>query len=200
MYKDLLELKRITIRFVIISVLPEPENSNIRKMSEELFLLSGSKTALLYPPHITIRTGAVVPIDTAETFIESFKHHVDKFKNENIAKIPVKPANLKFTRYEDNGIKKNMVAYFIEKNLWMESLNRTLSEYRDFIKNPNKEFVPHISLAYDDLDNDGMKKIKDHINNQKDKYLKDFKFHLNSVSLFYQKDNKYWREFCDFRL
>jgi 2'-5' RNA ligase len=200
MYEELLRLNRKKIRFVIISVIPEPVFTELKKLSKELFELSGSITALLYPPHITIRTGAIVPIDEIDVFIKGFKIHVDKFHSQKIETEFIKTQKLTFTEYYDNDVRKNMIAYFIEKNPWLVKLNETLNEYENYKKSFKKDFNPHISLAYDDLDTANFIKLKNFIWTKKEKYLKEFSFNLSDVSLFYQNDYGYWNEFYKINL
>ena len=188
MHKELIGLKREVIRFVIISVLPEPVCSEIRALSEELCNMSGSKTALSYPPHITIRTGALVPFQKVDGYIEGFKSHVYGFVSKKIEKDLLKTDRLVFTEYHDKGERKNMIAYFMRKSPWLKVLNKTLDQYRDFKKTPKKEFIPHISLAYDDLDDKKLSELKRYIGSKMDKFGKRFSFYLPKVSLYYKSD------------
>ena len=201
MIVKLINLKRDKIRFVIISVLPEYQKKEINELSKELYDLSGSVTALLYPPHITLRTGAIVPIDKVNSYIIGFRNYIDKFLAKRIEKDLIKFDKLDFTFYYDNETKKNIIAYFIKMNPWLKELNKTLDEYNDFKKSKKKKkFNPHISLAYDDLSDDNLVKCKNHINSNKEKYYDFLSFKLSDISLFYQRDDGYWDEFYTINL
>ena len=200
MIEALLELKRSTVRFVIISVVPNRIAYKIKNLSQELSGLSGSKNALLYPPHITIRTGAIVPIDNIDAFVLAFRKDVDKFNAKVIYQEPLTISEIDFINYTDEGQQKHLIAYRVRKTEWLVELNKTLDESNEYKKTMYKTFHPHISLAYGDLSTFYFNKLKDHILDNKEHFCKSLSFDINDVSLFYQLDNGYWKEYCSFSL
>jgi 2'-5' RNA ligase len=188
-------MMHLTTRFVIISVLPEPVRSEIRSLTEELSLLSESVTAMSYPPHITLRTGSVVPQNMIAKYIDGFRNVISRFKEKGSVKRPARTLELEFIRYKENGLTKNMIAYTVEKSAWLADLNMILLEYKDFIKSDKTDFYPHISLAYEDLDDVNFMKLKKHIYSNKNLFFRNFSFDLDNISLYHRNDNGNWQEY-----
>jgi 2'-5' RNA ligase len=195
MNKKIEKLNRKSIRFVIISVLPEPLRSEITQISQDFFQMTGSKTALTYPPHITLRTGAIVPVQELDNYVDGLKKTVELFRNKNVEKDFLKISEPYWVDYEENDTIKHLVLYFVQKSLWLIELNKTLLGYKDFIKSNKVDFQPHISLAYDDLNDDNFEELKIHIIKNKQKFQKNVSFVISEVSLYFQDDDGYWKEY-----
>ena len=61
-----------SVRFIIISTLPDNISNEINILREKLKEVTGACQALTYPPHITLRTGVIVPFSEIQTFIKEF--------------------------------------------------------------------------------------------------------------------------------
>jgi hypothetical protein len=59
-------------RLIIITVPPPDVAAALHRARSEAARLTGSVAALAYPPHLTLRTGAVVPADGTHAFLEGF--------------------------------------------------------------------------------------------------------------------------------
>lgn len=66
-------------RFIIITVPPQPIFRKLEKLIKECSLLGNTYEAVAYPPHITLRTGALVPNGDVKPFVEGFKKKFRKF-------------------------------------------------------------------------------------------------------------------------
>jgi len=188
------------VRFVIISVLPEPLKSDMAAINQDFYDRTGSKTALLYPPHITMRTGAVVPVAEVDKYISGFKSTVETFRENYDENKTLKISDPDWIDYSENGINKHLILYFVERTPWIINLNKTLLQYKDHIKSNKTDFHPHISLAYDDLDDADFEKLKDHINQNSQMFRKNISFTLPDISLYYQDDDGYWKEYYTVKL
>jgi len=135
-----INIKENYIRFIIIGVLPEPLRWEITEISEEFFNMSGSQTALTYPPHVTLRTGAIVPVSEIENYIEGFRKTVEIFRNKNLEKSLINISTPDWVDYRENEINKHLILYFIEKSKWLMELNKTLLEYKKYIKSNKTDF------------------------------------------------------------
>ena len=190
-------MKNDFIRFVIISVLPEPESSYMYELVKEACRITGSRTALTFPPHVTLRTGALVPSDKIKNYIEGFRLKIEQFAMKRILneKIKITSSSLDFTKYIENGRTKNLVLYYINKTTWLSELNKFLLEYDLYIKSNKKEFIPHVSLCYDDLDDENCLLLKNHIEINKTRFLPEMSFYLDEISLYYQDSDSYWKNY-----
>ncbi len=174
------------IRLVIVSILPEPVCAEIHKIQSELSEICRSVEALSYPPHITIRTGVIVPADKMPGFICEFGEIIGIRSPVN-----VKTGGLVKTEYMESGLKKYIVLYSVEKTERLVRLNRDCLTYEKYRKSGKKVFQPHISLAYEDLSLQGYEKVCRHIEAHESDYERTFEFNLNNVSLLYFS-NGFW--------
>jgi hypothetical protein len=59
-----------TVRFIIITVAPQPVASEIDRARRAVCAVGQSNAALAYPPHVTLRTGVRVPVDIVSAFLD----------------------------------------------------------------------------------------------------------------------------------
>ncbi len=133
-------------RFIFITTPPEPLLSELEAFRRELSLISGSRGALAYPPHITLRTGAILPHAEIPSFINGLRDHL-----RDASAAPIETAGHHFTEYHSGGVKKHILYYAIKLNRELMDLHRHLLEYRPFIKGQQAEYQPHLTLLFDDL-------------------------------------------------
>jgi 2'-5' RNA ligase len=172
-----------TVRFIIISTLPEDITNEINVLREKLSKITGSFQALTYPPHITLRTGAIVPIDEIYQYITEFGETV-----KNVTPFDIETDGLKFTNYISNAKLKNLIIYKIMHNPELSALNLNLLNYEKYKKSNNNNFKPHLTLAFDDLSEKGFKDGSSFLDKQE---IKNFKWNCNNISLFRFKEDKW---------
>jgi 2'-5' RNA ligase len=168
------------IRFVIISV---PGGETHRRLETALNLVRDvgqTETAARYPPHVTLRTGAMVPLDDIDRFSADFQRHIGvwaPFKIETGA-----------IRYESSGVdsaKQYNIYYPISPQPQLVALHRHLLGFTDYIKHHQTKFQPHLSLAYDDLSHQGFAKIQHLVAQRPDLFLERFQWQLDNISLYH---------------
>ncbi len=182
------------IRLVIVSILPEPVFTEIHSIQAELSKICGSVEALAFPPHITIRTGVIVPAGEMPGFISEFGKIIG-----SRSQFKVKTGRLVKTEYMENGLKKYIALYSVEKTEQLVRLNRDCLTYEKYRKSEKKEFHPHISLAYEDLSKLGFETACRHIEANQNDYERSFEFNLNNVSLLYFSSG-FWETMYSFQL
>jgi 2'-5' RNA ligase len=69
---------------IVISLPPEPMLQEFDALSQELSELTGAKVALTYPPHVTLRTGFLVPEEDLSVWKDSFTHHLSSISPAKI--------------------------------------------------------------------------------------------------------------------
>jgi 2'-5' RNA ligase len=177
-----------TLRYVIIAVPPKEIAAELQKLINILAELTGSQVASAYPPHITLRTGVLVSDEDFPGFIEDFGRVV-----QSAPKASVRLGTLRQSSMDIQGTKDFFIGYEIEEPAELITLHTSLLNYRKFQKSEQKEFWPHLSLAYGDLGAEGFEKAKKWIREHPDKIMNDAYWEIDRVGLYYQNDGQ-WLE------
>jgi 2'-5' RNA ligase len=156
--------------------------------------VGNSKTALTYPPHMTLRTGVILENENISGFISEFGEIVNKQ-----SPVEVKINGIKTTdHFQDE--KNNYIAYYnAEKNEKLASLNNALLSYHKYKKSSKKNFQPHISICYGDLTRETFGKVESFLDQNKN--IKNIKtsYILDNVSLYTNKEGL-WEEYYRYNL
>ncbi|MGO9309092.1 MAG: 2'-5' RNA ligase family protein [Spirochaetia bacterium] len=182
------------VRFIIITTPPEDVSRQIDEARRHVCSVSGSRAALAYPPHVTLRTGAMVPAALVPTFIEAFGVVVGRWDP-----FPIRTEGLWRTAYRDAGKEKYLVGYRIAKDPALAALNERLLAYTTWRASSRLHFEPHLTLAFDDLDLDGFVRVQ-HWLDDNPKILPDgFRWTCDNVSLFRREPgawcaSRVWKE------
>ena len=81
-----------------------------------------------------------------------------------------------------------MIIYKIRHNPELSALNLNLLIYEKYKKNNNNNFKPHITLAFDDLIDEG---FNDGCRFLDGEGIKDYKWTCDNIGLFYFNENKW---------
>jgi len=181
-------------RFIIITVPPPSISGKLQKLIAECSILGDSREASSYPPHITLRTGALVPNEEIRAFAEGFERHC-----AGLHRVKITTDGIQFETYLKDGIKKYFIGYHIAKTKRLFDLHLELMAYDPFIKKRQNEFNPHLSLAYHDLEEESFIRLKDYITANPDAYGHDYSWELDNVSLYAKKGEK-WEPFCVYQI
>lgn len=129
------------VRLVLISVPPEPVLGELAALTAALAAVSGARVATAYPPHVTLRTGALVPRDRLEDFAHGFAAWCAAtpactIRTAGVLRLtsPAPFVGLAITADDD-----------------LLDRHRRLLAYAPWRKGLQPVFQPHLSLAYDDL-------------------------------------------------
>jgi 2'-5' RNA ligase len=182
------------VRFIIITTPPHNVAGQIDEVRQLVCSVGRSRAALSYPPHVTLRTGAMVPLALVPTFIEAFGAVVGSW-----GPFPIRTEGLWCTAYRDAGKEKYLVGYRIVKDLEIVALNARLLTYTTWRASNRQHFEPHLTLAFDDLDLDGFVRLQHWLNDNPDVLPGGFSWTCDSVSLFRCEAGawcayKVWRE------
>jgi len=134
------------LRLIIISVPPKEVYLSLEKSILKLSKLSGSVTASLYPPHITLRTGLIVPLRNLVSFLSEFSILLAGIKSFRVRTDKIIKEKMVFDNKESF-----FIGYEIILDDFLYDLNKNLLSYTKFRKSDRTEFHPHLSLAYNDL-------------------------------------------------
>jgi 2'-5' RNA ligase len=166
------------LRFVIIHALAQGTARAFEAARDEAHALTGSKQALRYPPHVTLRTGIICPDEVAEAVALDFLSHAAL----------AKPARAWTSglRHEVYSPGHGLVALNVRSDGSLETLHRHLLQFKAWAKGPQKSYHPHLTIAFDDLDEAGTKTLTKHFSAPQ-RRLADFGFTVDSVALYYEK-------------
>jgi 2'-5' RNA ligase len=176
-------------RFIIIAVCPDHIREKIDPLREKIAAITGAREALTYPPHVTLRTGLLVPSGKEQEALEGLRKSICTIKPFTIFS-----GTLIFTSYsDDKGAIRHLAAYEIEKNQGLVKLNKYLLRYRPYRKSDKTNFHPHLTLAFHDLSRAGLGKVETLYRNEP-KLFPDLSWNYDGVSLYEKQDNT-WQLF-----
>jgi 2'-5' RNA ligase len=158
----------------------------IETIRKELNTLAGSRVALSYPPHITLRTGVIVPETEISDFVREFGQLLYGEKP-----FPVCTEGIYCGTYEQDGIPQPIVCYLIKKEKPFLALNKKLLSYYKYRKSDRTGFEPHLTIAYEDLTFEGFEKIQNHIANHPELHARTFSWTCNHVGLYVHEADRW---------
>ena len=172
-------MARDPVRFIIITVPPAEVAEQIDRFRRAIAEVGDTWEALTYPPHITLRTGALVPPEHAEQYADRLVQHLAQVRS-----FPVETGALQQTTYRSNGELRHFVGYEIDLSDSLMSLHRRLLEQRRWIKGEQPAFRPHLSVAYHDLDAKGALRIQRWIDTNRQRVPAGFSWTCDNVALY----------------
>jgi 2'-5' RNA ligase len=181
-------------RFIIINVIPQPFYNVAFDMMKRCGINGNSKTALSYPPHLTLRTGVILENQNIPGFIKEFGEVVSLQ-----GPLEVKINGIMTTdHFQDE--ENNYIAYYnVEKTEKLVNLNNLLLTYHKYKKSYKTDFQPHISICYGDLTRENYNRVASYINTNDS--IKNFKtsYILENVCLYINKYG-HWEEYHRYNL
>ena len=170
------------VRFIIITLPPPPLRDALQRFREILAAVGRTSIALTYPPHVTLRTGALVPEEDTNRFIEEFGRTVKKTQSCDILSDGIRHGT-----YPRNGETGYYIFYRIALTDRLSAFHRQLASYLPYKKEGSRDFAPHLTLAFDDLTPKGRDGIMKFIEEHPEQVQPDFCFPIDNVSLYIQE-------------
>lgn len=168
---------------------PSSLNDKILLLQEKLGKITGSSFNLVFPPHITMRSGLEVPENKLDEIIASFADVI-----KQMPKPLIKITKIDFSESADMGC-GYWIGLDVDKNDELDLIfDKLQSKFTEFDGFPNlSECRPHFSLAFNDLTKEGFEKAK--------KYLEGVdlselfvEFELDFITVFTSDNNrKEWK-------
>jgi 2'-5' RNA ligase len=136
------------VRFIIITVPPPDVAAALEAPRRAAAERSGSRAALAFPPHVTLRTGAVVPALSISEFAVGVRVALGPWRP-----FTIRAPGLFHTPYENGGGGLNhMVGWRVEVDEPLLRLHKALLSFDRFQRRAQPRFEPHVTLAFDDLE------------------------------------------------
>ncbi len=173
------------VRFIVITVPPEGIAEKIEEVRLRVSRIGASSAALAYPPHVTLRTGALVPVEDLPEFLEEFEEVAEGWDP-----FPIATDGFIRTEYGD-GVRKYLVGYRVRKDDDLSALNRRLLGCGAFRASDRLEFLPHLTLAFDDLDREGFLRVGRFMDEHRGELPSGFEWTCDNVAL-YRRDGGLW--------
>jgi len=183
-----------TIRFVVITV---PGGGVLERLNEAMGRVRDAGNTYLatgYPPHITLRTGALVPVDRVAGFLADFASHLGSWQP-----FPIKTDGIVFHEDIANSGENFFIYYRIVPSEALLALHRHLLGFSPYIKRKQTAFHPHLSLAYEDLSRSGFEAIRKLVDFEKQLFPDRYEWQCDNVSLYHQVNGR-WVPFKVFSL
>ena len=168
------------VRLIIISVPPGNTAASIRRCMERFAAVGGCRRALEYPPHVTLRTGALVPQRELPDYVEGFRRHLADQE-------PVEITTSDFVHAvysDDQGVSRHFFGYNVVLTPQLRALYDHLCDYRDYMKSEPGDFWPHLSIAYHDIDSAGAERIESLLEENPDAVPGGFRWRCGRVGLY----------------
>lgn len=143
------------VRFVIITALPRPAADVFDQARRAVSRVGRCRAALAYPPHVTLRTGALVPHECLDVFLKEIGQTVGAWDA-----FLIRTGGLLFTTYSEGSARKQLIGYEIQKDAPLMELNARLLRYEKWRASDRLVFQPHITLAFDDLTEEGAQSVR----------------------------------------
>ena len=175
-----------SVRFIVITTPPHDIAALIDAARQRVCAIGHSRAALEYPPHVTLRTGALVPTSMVSTFIDAFGAVVGRGDP-----FPIRTEGLWRTVYEDRGREKHLVGYHVTKEPGLLALNERLLRCTTWRASNRLHFEPHLTLAFDDLDLDGYVSIDHWLNENPNGLPNGFSWTCDNVGLFRREGDRW---------
>jgi 2'-5' RNA ligase len=175
-----------TIRFIIITLPPRQLRERLQRFQERLAEVGVTRTALHYPPHVTLRTGSLVPVGKMEQYIKEFGHTV-----QTVRPCEIISDGIRHGTYQGDGGTGYYVFYRIALTEPLLAFHQTLLSYTPYKKQGNHDFIPHLTLAFDDLTPEGRDRIMDYLAHHPELVPPDFCFAIDNVSLYIQNNGRW---------
>ena len=182
-----------SVRFVIITALPTETARVFEQARRRVCKVGGSRSALAYPPHVTLRTGVLVPIELVDVFLEEFGDAVGTWDP-----FSVQTEGLLLTRYAEGEILKYLIGYKVRKNAELTGLNQRLLRYERWRATDRLLFEPHLTLAFDDLSVDGFTRASRWLGENPHAIPTGFVWTCDNVGL-YRREGELWTLFKEWR-
>lgn len=184
-------------RLVIVAIPGGAVHDELYGLMKTLSSLTGSRTAITYPPHMTLRTGVMVPEKETGTFIREFGRIIEK---ERAITSGVKTEGLRAFSYWEEENQKYIILYSVRKSQALADLNKRLLGYEMYKKSNKTVFQPHISLLYGDVDREAFETAKLFVGERPEIFDRGFSFDLDNISILSQESGGEWALFHKYEL
>ncbi|MBN1850661.1 MAG: 2'-5' RNA ligase family protein [Deltaproteobacteria bacterium] len=180
-------------RLIIITVPPKEIADRVQQLRTPICEKYQAPWALTYPPHITLRTGVIVPQDNMENYLSDFTNLIKDQKPFRIRTDKIKSTIMR------NGDDWKFFIYLpVIQDHALIHLNRHLLSYCRYRKSNQISFYPHMTLLWDSLTVKEQEEVKATMNRDR-RFTECYEWMCDNVSLYIRKED-HWVPFHVFRI
>lgn len=167
------------VRLTIVTIPPAPLCGRLTGLRSLAAGLTGSRAALLHPPHLTLRTGALVPEKMIGSFVRELRQALGPWRP-----FTLRAQGLFHTTYPDEaGSLRHLVAWRILPDPPLVDMHVRLLTCTRWQRRPQPPFEPHLTLAYEDLAADAAESLLQAAAAQPALYVPEFSWPCANVTL-----------------
>jgi 2'-5' RNA ligase len=167
------------VRLTIVTIPPAPVCGRLTGIRSRAAAMSGSRAALLHPPHVTLRTGALVPERQIKDFERELRAAAGPWRP-----FPLHARGLFRTTYTSGeGAERHMVAWRILPDPPLLDLHGKLLACSRFQRRPQPPFDPHLTLAYEDLTGEAADTLLAYAQDHPDEFPPELSWPCTNVTL-----------------
>ena len=174
------------VRFIIITTPQREVAARIEEARRTICGIGASRAALAYPPHVTLRTGTLVPALQLADFVREFGEVVGRWKPFRI-----RTDGLWQATYRDREQMKHLVGYRIHEDPELMAMNERLLTFTRWRASNRLRYEPHLTLAFDDLNQEGFARIGRWIQENPRALPDGFEWKFDNVSV-YRQEGDLW--------
>jgi 2'-5' RNA ligase len=181
------------VRFIIITVPPADVAARLEEARREASGLTHSRAALAYPPHVTLRTGAIVPPDSIGKFAAGMRTALGEW-----SPFPMRAEGLMHSVYEDHdGLSRHIVGWRVPADEPLLRVHRDLLSFRLYQRRAQPPFEPHLTLAFEDLEEQDAGRLLLHAASRPEIFPLELCWTCDRVGLYREMDES-WEPFFEF--
>jgi len=182
------------IRLIIITVPPPAVAAELETLRRALCDRYRAPWALAYPPHVTLRTGVLVPPEAMPAFLGTFGTLF-----EEIQPFPIRTEAARCGHVDLEGRRQPFVFLPVIQDDSLRRLHRTLLAYRPYCKSDKTHFEPHLTLLCDELTPEDWQALQAEVRDAPQRFGKTYTWPCDNVALFVQ-DGPRWVPFHVYEL
>lgn len=182
------------VRLIIITVPPPAVLVEISGLRAICSGIASSFAATAYPPHVTLRTGVIVPRVEMGTFLSSFDRLL-----EGVRPFEIRTEEIVFRAMPREEGVLPIVALEIEPSAKLLTLNARLLQYEPYRASGRTSFWPHLTLVFQDLSVAGRRRLERYLADREELRSRRFSWICDNVSL-YRLRGRCWQPYHVSRL
>ena len=153
-------------KFLTISYFDKAFKLTVRRVQEEISELTGSRACLeTHEPHLTVGSGVVVAPEKINDFYMKLENALRDIKPFKLSVVQFKFLGYpRVIQYLAKRNRRYVIYLKVKKNKDLMrlvlNLRKVNAEHKKFYRQPWRYYVPHITVAFDDLSYEGYIKAK----------------------------------------
>lgn len=170
------------VRLIIITVPPPAVRMELSGFRAGCAAVAASYAACVYPPHVTLRTGVLVPEADLSRVLDDFGRLL-----AGVERFEMRTGAIVSRTIARDGGEIPIVALEIEPSPSLLALNARLLGYEPYRASDRTAFWPHLTLAFQDLSPGGQRRLEAYLAARDELRARRFSWVCDNVSLYRQR-------------